>query len=124
MRSVFLAVAATAAFVTGCGDSSSIRGKQSQAEKTAGAIRAVEDALAGKSVKVGEYGTTEDEIFVVFKAKIAQITEQVRRNSTESGLASAKSDSERLLRAMERVNPNRTDTIELRKSCKELGIID
>jgi hypothetical protein len=75
MRSVFFTVAATAAFVTGCSDSSSSTGgKQAQVDKTAGAIRAVEGALAGKSVKAEDYGTTEDEIFVVFKAKIEQIT--------------------------------------------------
>lgn len=132
MRGVLLVFAAT--LVAGCNDSSlpgnETHSPPSPAEshasegKTGGAIRAVDDALAGKTVSAAAYGTTEDEIFEVFKAKIAQISQSVRQSPGGSGLASAKSDSQRLLRAMERVNPDRADTIEFRKMCKEVGFVD
>jgi hypothetical protein len=102
--------------------SGSPSGGQDETQKVAGAIRAVDAAMSGQHVRAADYDTTNDEIFNVFKAKIVLMNERLRRDP--SSLDATKSDSLSLLRAMERVDPNRHDTIEFRRLCKDVGFLD
>lgn len=90
--------------------------------KRIGASQAVEDALDGKSVNAVEYQTTNDEIFAIFKAKWFVLTEKMEHQKIDRESAKLKAKS--LVRAMERVDPSRPDTVKFRNACKEVGFLD
>ncbi len=87
----------------------------------AGVTGAVEAAMSGQIVKAAEYGTTDDEIFKVFKAKHVELAERLK--SDPNGLKAYQSGSIALLRAMECVDPNRADTIAFRGLCRLNGLL-
>lgn len=90
----------------------------SQEERGLLAIKAADDAIAGKSIRLEEYGVTKEEVFDVFKAKVVDLSRRYRNATDREMLESLDSESKRLVTGMERVDPDHQLTREIRDSLK------